>query len=132
MRLDKMGIFGKFRKKKRERDTSGLHSGELRNIGRKAVQPKCSICGRIITMQATSIAEDIRRSGGVAIGGGLLWVRRCISVPSAQLVAVRFAPVAKDQAPIHAPSVVKVISGQVLRIWYINTIGDRKWEYLTS
>jgi hypothetical protein len=73
IRGEKMGIFDKlFGRKKGERVTSGVSGGELWNIGRKAVQPKCSICGRIITMQATSIAEDIRRSGGVAIGGSSL------------------------------------------------------------
>jgi hypothetical protein len=71
----KMGIFDKFRKKKRERDTSGVSSGEFRNIGRKAVQPKCSICGRVIPMQGSSIAEDIRRSGGMVIGGSSLNMR---------------------------------------------------------
>jgi len=30
--------------------------------------PKCSICGRIITRHSTSIAEDIRRRGGVVVG----------------------------------------------------------------
>lgn len=34
--------------------------------------PKCSLCGRIIPRQASSIAEDIRRRGGVAIGGASL------------------------------------------------------------
>lgn len=31
--------------------------------------PKCSTCGRIIFRQTTSIANDIRRSGGVVVGG---------------------------------------------------------------
>ena len=31
---------------------------------------RCSKCGKIIGQLATSIAEDIRRGGGVIIGGG--------------------------------------------------------------
>ena len=42
------------------REVCEMKSGEIR----------CSKCGKIIGQLATSIAEDIRRGGGVIIGGG--------------------------------------------------------------
>jgi len=43
---------------------------KVREIKKKKI--KCSKCGKIIGQLATSIAEDIRRGGGVVIGAGSL------------------------------------------------------------
>jgi hypothetical protein len=45
-----------------------------RNIAKKKTgkEIKCSKCGRIIPISKTSISDDIRRGGGVVIGGGSL------------------------------------------------------------
>jgi hypothetical protein len=64
--VNEMPIFGKrFGKKK----------GEAQKVEPKRVAssvPKCAICGKIITRQADSIADNILLSGGVVGGGSSL------------------------------------------------------------
>lgn len=82
----------------------------------KSGEIKCSKCGNIIGQLPTTIAEDIRRGGGMVIGGNSLDIPmyKCTICPgcgSAFCLSCH-----RDQPLTHALNVAKVILVQVLQI----------------